>query len=310
MQRVVIEYKYSLRVLAGNEPIITMGLIEDYLTELLRYFFCVDAINQGQRANNENSVVFSASPADMLSGNVNNVDAAVDGGFTLWIDNTEIIAEDSTQGSSATELVCGLVEQVQSLVDSGTLSNRPGVQTVELKSITSCHAALSVGESLWQLSYVIAASGAFVVLAVGLFWRHLHIVESNKAIQRGILKTEEAFFDVTVTETADMTMYTTEGGYSCRTRSDSTRGGWQGANFRRDGSSCESLSSAGSIHTELAVAEDNEHCQHFDLRETVVIDSKLFTLTMKTIPEAGTIECSSRGQDEDEEEGYETIALD
>ena len=301
MQRVVVNYKYSLRVKDGNEPIITMGLIEDYITEILRDFFCANANNNGRRISIREDVVFSASPADMLSGNINIDNTSVDGGFTLWIENN---LHDSTSHGAATMLVCELLERIKLLLDSGTLSDHPAVEQVKLESITSCQAALAVGESIWQLSYFVAASGAFVVLGVGLYLRHLHISESNKVVNRGTMKEdEEVFFDVTVTETADMTMYTR--GDSYMSRSDSLYSSWQETDsIHRDPSFNESQSSTGSIHSEFAVAEDNEHCHHFDIRETIVLDSKLFSLTMNTIPEAGIIESYSQ------EEGYETIALD
>eukprot|EP00977_Amphora_coffeiformis_P003576 scaffold701_cov158-Amphora_coffeaeformis.AAC.4 len=306
MQRVVINYKYSLRVQDGSEPIITMGSIEDFITDFLRKFFCANFNVNGRRVSFSKDVVFTASPADMLSGDTNINNASVDGGFTLWIENDTM---DGTTEVSATMIVCELLERLQSLFDSGALSYHPGVQNTKLESITSCQAAMAVDKSIWQLSFVVVGSGAFVVLAMGLAMRHLYISESQKAIKGDIVKAEDFYFDVTATETADTTMCTREDLYL--SRSDSLYSSpWQETGYiYQDAPLNESHSSAGSIHSEFAVAGDNEHCHQFDNRETIVIDSKLFSLTMKTIPEAEIIECSSNEGD-DNEQGYETIALD
>ena len=306
MQRVVINYKYSLRVEAGNEPIVAMGSIEEFITDFLRKYFCASFTKNGRRVSASRGVVFTASPADMLNGIANIDNTYVDGGFTLWIENDTM---DGTSQVTSTVIVCELLNKIQAMFANGTLSHHPGIHRLKLESITSCQAAMAVNVSFWQLSFMVVGSGAFVVLAVVLAMRHFYVSKSQKAIERETMKVEEFYFDVTVTETADTTICTREDVF--RSRSDLLYSSWSETGYiYRDSSFNESHSSPGSIHSEFAVAEDNEHCQDFDVRDTIVIDSKLFSLRMKTIPEARIIESSSNEDDDDEEEGYETIQLD
>lgn len=294
----VVNYSYTLSVEEDQEPIIVMGLIEDYFVQVLEELYCASSGNVDRHLS-RNNVIFSASPADLLSrqacGRKGGSDCTlVEGGISIWLKTSRA----SSGPTLASEATCDIAEQIEFLINNGYLNALEGVSSTRLESITSCRAARTESSSSWQLSYVVASSGAFMVLALGLFVRNRRATGTNSGTDKEGMKCDHQIFDVTSTE--DMTFYTR--GEGLLSRSGSSQSDTRPPSFYEMQTSMDSFGNDCE-----GVVDEYEYYHEADSRETIVIDSKLFSLSMQTILESKSMEQSSHGGQED---CWETIALD
>ena len=355
MTAMIVYYSYSLRVQDGNNPVVTMGLIEDYLVQVIRRLLCVTANPQ---VVSPHDVVYSASPADLnyqACSPAADDCTLVEGGLTVWLKspNANTIGAGGTITSVAAAVQCEMVQQIEALVDSGAFTSLPGVYWARLESISACQDGNGGVTYGWQVSYMVASAGAFLILSTGLVLRRQHCATSKKSAtavasakrsetRRGRAKRVDPNPVLNLAVTEDLTMYSRGDSvvrrsqsslYSVsRDRDDSRYCCHQKGSFESSQSSSGYSSSQYSDGTVLEDSYDSYQDTFEDnysyapskytndnknstrdrssggTNETIVLDSKLFSLSMKTIPETGSFTNSSYA--EDEEEGWETIALD
>lgn len=343
MSTMIMDYSYSLVVEDGYEYSAVIGAIEDYLNQALRDYFCAFGnVERSRRHLGNDEVAFSASPVDLISDQACNTqgvsDCVVDGGLTIWL------KRDREAFQSPAVVLCEVADNIQFLVKLGALNTIPGVKSARIESITSCNnTGGSAGFSL-PLSYVVAASGAFVVLALGGFFLRSLSLESpySSSLPKVQNVPEDFLFDITITE--DTTVASSRD-HSLVTRSESMNSGEQNSLGMARSSSVNSCSrnsltmprsgslntssrsfspmsatyregyrcgvhqcpSSDSSNSEFAHVNADEYYSYdeSDTNDTIVLDSKLLSLSMTTIHESVAI-----GRSLSEEDVWETIPFD
>jgi hypothetical protein len=305
-----LAYSYQLAV-AGNYAVEkVVDAIEDRLMDMMQEYVCNSSSTAGRRLAVA-KVVFSAAPADQVSKDqaCEGVDweeetcYKVDGGLTIWT------ARDEEK--SAQMVLCEIAERILVLATTHAVTKVAGVGRVDFDAITGCD-EVSRGPN-WDISYVVAGGIAFAMLAVAIFWRQRRVMEADQADD----KPKVRMLDLTLTEST----ITSAGGGGfplasrCADSRYSTSRHWNpsasfgGGAFSESRGRDEDVSfdqiSSRSQETDWYEAESSGYEEDegyyedgrfptapltfADSQEVTLIDSKLLSLRINTIPESAVV---------------------
>jgi hypothetical protein len=306
-----------------------VGAIEDNLMDMMKDYFCTssNSINAGRRLEVAN-IVFSSAPADQASKDAS-CEAAdwmedscykIDGGLTIWTLGDE--------KEAAQIVLCDLAERVHGLTaTTDAVTQVPGVGWVSFDTIPGCH-EITVGQR-WEISYMIAGGLAFAMLAGAIFWRQRRVIEADKTDEAP----KQRVLDLTPTES---TMTSAGGGSlslasKCADSHRSTSRLWNPSPSFGGGALYESSSGRDEVDLKFDQISSRSHeTDWYELvditsigesyyeedgrfptapltfgtapsQEVTLIDSKLLSLPINTIPEAAVV-VGTPDEAEDEED--------
>jgi hypothetical protein len=304
MQPIVVEYTYSLIPDEGFDAHVAAGLVEDYFVEILRELFCTPV--ESRRRSLSSDVIFSALPVDTLSNQdcpsaLGEGCRLVQGGTTMWLPT----GEDTPDTGVSSSVTCDVAEQIEFLIENEYLNTIAGVAFTQLESVTSCQASQAKERSPPALErpYLVVCAGAVFVFLVGTLIRHIAIRRMKDMAKNGKNDSDSGIAVFTVSGGDSVT----EVEHDMSTDNIKKSGGTQqgGANML---SWPSSKGSAGSDDLEDSDNYEYEYYKEAKPRTPIMVDSKLLSLSMKPIPETGSIvETSTEDRDG---EKWETIDLD